>query len=283
MDFNHIVEWIINNKNTYIGLHQESCPRTSEAFKPLEVKSQFMIIWKAFCEYLREKVNDCKGVNIRNFGAFTFEVETQLPKLGLEYSSAKTKSFSELLAEKKTINKLRPCFIIDPKFKKILSKFKDKDEISKPLSQSSIYQKGFQMTYCNPVPIAAACYLHKNVISDALDAIFTAVYDLVNMGKNVTLKFSFINIYFSDRNLSYNFSPEVGSSFKRTVETQSKLKIGITPVSNYWKDTAQKKWERSGLSTLLERPNTPLIKTIDNKNQLLRIMSMDLASTSKNK
>ncbi len=160
MDLNNIVDYIIANPNIYNGLHQESCPRTSDAFKPLEVKSQFIIIWKAFCEYLREKVSDCKGINIKNFGAFTYEVETSLPKLGLEYNKAKSKSFKELLVEKKTTHKLRPCFIIDPKIKKILAKFNDKDEISKPKSQSSIYQKGFQMTYCNPVPIAAACYLH---------------------------------------------------------------------------------------------------------------------------
>lgn len=283
MDFNQIIDFIIANKNTYVGLHQESCARTSDAFKPLEVKSQFMIIWKAFCEYLKEKINECKGINIKNFGAFTFEVETELPKLGLEYNKAKTKSFQELLIEKKSINKLRPCFIIDPKFKKILSKFNDKEEISKPKSQSSVYQRGFQMTYCNPVPIAAACYLHKNVIADALDSIFTAVYDLVNMGKNVTLKFSFINIYFFDKNLTYTFAPEVGGSFKNIIETQTKLRRGITPVSSNWKETAVKKWQKSSLSSLLERPHTPLIRTIDNKNQLLKVMSMDLASTCSKK
>lgn len=279
MDFNTIVDYIIANPNIYNGLHQESCPRTSDAFKPLEVKSQFIIIWKAFCEYLREKVSDCKGINIRNFGAFTYEVETSLPKLGLEYNKAKSKSFKELLVEKKTTHKLRPCFIIDSKIKKILSKFNDKDEISKPKSQSSIYQKGFQMTYCNPVPIAAACYLHKNVINDTLNAIFEAIYDLINMGKNIALKFSFCNIYFSDKNLRYNFAPDFTSSFKNIVDTQEKLKRGLTPISQNWKVTAVNKWEKSNLSNLLDRPKSPLIKLIDKKNQMLKIMSLDMAST----
>jgi len=281
MDLNLISDYILSNPNVYTGLQQESCPRTSDAFKPLETKSQMLIIWKAFCEYVREKITECKGVNIKNFGAFTYEVETDLPKLGLEYNKAKSKSFKELLVEKKTTHKLRPCFVIDPKFKKILTKFKDKDEISKPKSQASIYQKGFQMTYCNPVPIAAACYLHKNVVSDTLNSIFEAVYDLVNMGKNITLKFSYCNIYFSDKNMSYNFAPDFAKSFKNIVETQGKLKRGITPVSHNWKNTAVNKWERSNLSNLLERPNSPLIKTIDNKNQMLKIMSLDLASTTK--
>lgn len=115
-----------------------------------------MIIWKAFCEYLNEKVSTYKGVNVKGFGAFTFEVNTDLPKFGIDYSQAKFKSFGELILEKKTTHKLRPCFVIDNRFKKVLMKFKDKEELIKPKSQSSIYQKGFQMNYCNPIPIAAA-------------------------------------------------------------------------------------------------------------------------------
>lgn len=237
------------------------------------------IIWRSFSEYLNEKISACKGINVKNFGAFTFEVSTELPKLGLEYNQVRNKSFNELITEKKTTHKLRPCFVIDQKFKKILTRFKDKEELIKPKSQTSIYQKGFQMTYCNPVPIAASCYLHKNVVVDTLNSIFSAIYDLINVGRNVVLKFGFLNIYFVDRNLTYNFAPNLGKTFTSIVDTQMKLKRGITPISNNWKDTAVNKWERSNLSSLLQRPQTPLIKTIDNKTQMLKIMSLDLAST----
>ena len=206
-----------------------------------------------------------------------------MPKLGLEFNKAKTKSFKELLVEKKSTNKLRPCFIIDDKFKKILSKFKDIEEFSKPKSQSSIYQRGFQMTYSNPVPVAAACYLHKNVVSDSLNAIFQAVYDLINMGKNIELKFGFMNLYFFNKNLTYTFNDEVVNSVKNVLETQNKLKRGLTPVSDNWKVSAVKKWEKSNLSSILDRPYSPLIKTIDNKNKLLKIMSLDMASTKRPK
>ena len=164
-----------------------------------------------------------------------------------------------------------------------MTKFKDKDEVSKPKSQSSIYQKGYQMTYSNPIPIAAACYLHKNVISDTLDAIFTAVYDLITMGKNIMIKFGFVNICFFDKNLTYTFAPDVSKTMQNVHETRPKMKRGITPVSNNWKVSAINKWEKSSLSNLLERPHTPLIKTIDNKVQMLKIMSLDLASTNNNK
>ena len=54
---------------------------------------------------------------------------------------------------------------------------------------------------------------------------------------------------------------------------------GVTPVSSTWNNSAISKWAKSSLSNLLERPQTPLIKTIDNKTQMLKIMSLDLAST----
>lgn len=283
MDINKVAEWIINNPNVYPGLHQDSCARTSDAFKPLEIKAQLLIIWRAFCEYLKEKVSDCKGVNIKNFGAFTYEVSTELPKLGIEYSKAKTKSFNELLVEKKTAYKLRPCFIVDTKYRKILTKYKGKEEVSMPKSQSSIYQKGYQMTYCNPIPIAAACYVHKNVVEDTLNAVFNAVYDLINMGKSITLKFGFCNVHFYDKNISYTFAPDLSKTMTNIHETRSRMKRGVTPVSQNWRVSAVNKWEKSNLSTLLDRPHTPLIKAVDNKVQMLKIMSLDLASTNNNK
>lgn len=117
-----------------------------------------LIIWKAFCEYLKERLMDYKGINVKNLGAFTYEVNTDLPKTGSNFSSTNMKSLGELIVEKRTTHKLRPCFVIDPKFKKLLSRFKDKEELIKTKSQSSIYQKGFQMMYCNPIPIAAGWY-----------------------------------------------------------------------------------------------------------------------------
>lgn len=284
MNIDQIAQFIINNPKTYPGLHQESCSRTSEAFKPLELKSQMLIIWRAFCEYLGEKTNEGKGINIKNFGAFTFEVQTELPKLGLEYGKAMEKSFKELLTEKKTTYKMRPCFVVDPKLKKVLTRYKGKEELSKPKSQASVYQQGFQMTFLNPVPIAAAVYLHKNVVVDTLDAIFTAIYDLITMGKNIQLKFGFCNIYFYERNLTFTYKPDLQDKMKNDVhETSKRIKRGITPVSKNWKVSAYNKWERSNLSTLLERPHSPLIKTVDNKVQMLKIMSLDMASVNNKK
>ena len=42
--------------------------------------TQFHIIMKATAEYIKEKMLDGKGVNMKNFGAFTFEVYSDTVK-----------------------------------------------------------------------------------------------------------------------------------------------------------------------------------------------------------
>ena len=163
------------------------------------------------------------GVNVKGFGAFTFEVQTELPKIGFNSQQSKMKSFGELILEKKSTHKLRPCFVVDPTFKHLLTRFKDKEELIKPKSQSTIFQKGFQMTYCNPIPIAASCYLQKNVVNDSLNSTFAAIYDLINLGKNIVIKTGFCNIYFMERNLTYSFSQDIGRTVTNLVESEAKV------------------------------------------------------------
>ena len=159
---------ILRNKTRFPGKHLYPCERTSPSFKPLEPKSQLLVIWRATCEYIKEQFCKYIGVNIRGFGAFTYEVH-----------QAKKKTFDELLLEKKSRHIMRPCFVIDPKFLPILTRFNNKEELTKPKSQSSIYQKGINMTYCNPIPIAAGCCLEPKVVADGLKAIFDAVYNFI--------------------------------------------------------------------------------------------------------
>ncbi len=42
----------------------------------------------------------------------------------------------------------------------------------------SIYQRGFGMVFCNPVPIAMSCYLGKKAVVAAHKAFFKAIVDL---------------------------------------------------------------------------------------------------------
>lgn len=40
-----------------------------------------LIIWKALTTYLDNNMRKGQSVNIRKFGAFTFAIETELPKI----------------------------------------------------------------------------------------------------------------------------------------------------------------------------------------------------------
>ena len=64
------------------------------------------------------------------------------------------------------------------------------------------------MIFCNPVPIANACYLAKNIVQDAHRAIFKAVRDLTNQGRNIELRFNFAVIRVLNRSLSVQFAPK---------------------------------------------------------------------------
>ena len=64
--------------------------------------------------------------------------------------------------------------------------------------------------------------------------------------------------------------------------SEVKFKRGISPINKTWRTTFTSKWANSTLSTMIERPRADLIKTIDNKSQMLKIMLLDLSSTYSN-
>jgi len=270
---------ICKNPKNYPGKHMNPSSRSNPSVKPLETKSQLLVLWHATFSYVKEQISNYIGVNIKNFGTFTYEVKQTLPKLGIDYKKASTKTFKELLLEKKSLHKLRPCFIIDPKIASILTRFNNKEELTKPASQSSIYQRGFKMTYCNPIPIAAACSVDRGVVEDGLRAIFNAIYDLISIGQNIILKTGFCNIRFIDKNLKYSFSPEIIEMTKDLPYTENKLIRGTTPLRNVWQTSTLTKWKNSCLSKLLEKPDSSIVRTVDNKSQMLKIMSLDMNST----
>jgi len=74
---------LLKNGSSYPGKHNNATQRSSESCKPLEPKSQMLIIWKSLVEYLLDKTRNGKSVNIKRFGAFTFDISTELPKIAM--------------------------------------------------------------------------------------------------------------------------------------------------------------------------------------------------------
>ena len=49
-----------------------------------------MIIWKALIEYLNNNLRAGRSVNIKNFGSFTFDIETELPRIATKSMNPNT-------------------------------------------------------------------------------------------------------------------------------------------------------------------------------------------------
>ena len=88
--------------------------RTAESMKPLQPKAQYMIIWKSFTEYIMENLQAGRSVNVKNFGCFTYHVETELPKIADRAISPKMDIFTKRTV-RANIHHLKPVFVIDPK------------------------------------------------------------------------------------------------------------------------------------------------------------------------
>lgn len=150
-----IIEYILKNPDNYPGEHQSPAARTKSASKPLESKAQLMIMWRALSEYLEEKLKSGKNVNIRGFGAFAFDIKTDLPRIAQRTINPYDR-IEDQRRERKHIHKVSPRFVVDPKLQYQLYHYPGKEQVESAKSQYSIYQKGFQMIYCNPYPISAA-------------------------------------------------------------------------------------------------------------------------------
>mmetsp|Transcript_8986 Transcript_8986/g.8947 ORF Transcript_8986/g.8947 Transcript_8986/m.8947 type:complete len:245 (+) Transcript_8986:120-854(+) len=234
------------------------------------------LIWKATVEYIHEKLLQGKGVNIPNFGAFTFSIETELPRIGS--INPNLGDINEQRLERHHLHKNYPIFVPDASLQYVLSRYHGKNFLEKPASQSSIYQRGFQMIYCNPVPISMACYLEKNVVRDTHNAIFKAIKDLAKLGRTLHIPFDFAVIAISNLALDARFS----KNFTRQVNEKGyefKMRRSDDPCATFWKTTTQAKWRQSTLSHLWTAPSQERTQNMNEKTLALKIMSLDLAST----
>ena len=54
-----------------------------------------------------------RSVNVKNFGAFTYDVTTELPKIATRNASPKIDLFAKRI-ERKNIHHMKPVFVVDP-------------------------------------------------------------------------------------------------------------------------------------------------------------------------
>jgi len=231
-------------------------------------------------EYIKENVAAGKSVNLRGFGAFSFEVQSALVEPAIFTTVDFKKDLDQQRAERKHVHKIRPCFVVDSKLKYYLSRYPGKEEISSTKSQHSIYQQGFGMIFCNPGPIAAGCYLAKEVVQSAIQAFVAGVWDLTQLGHDLVIDFGFCTLKIIDKNLSYTFKSDFVTNVNDT-KFEHKIKKSETPTDNFWKTSSKDKWAKSTLSGLFQKPNAEKVQTLAEKTLALKIMSLDLNTTEK--
>jgi len=280
MDIDQIFNWILSHSKNYPGKHQESQPRTVSSFKPLEPKSQLHVIFKSLSEYIKENLASGKSVNLKGFGSFSFEIDSSHVQPAMFSTIDFKKQLDEQRAERKHVHKIRPCFVVDSKLRYFLSRFPNKEEISAPKSQNSIYQKGFGTIFCNPGPIAAASYLGKEAVASAIQAFIEAVSNLTQLGHSLDIDFGFCRVKINNRNLTYTFKQDFSGSLNQTA-FESKIKKAEVSTASFWQNSMQEKWTASNLSQLWSQPDAAKVQNLSEKTLALKIMSLDLNSAEK--
>lgn len=84
-------------------------------------------------------------------------------------------------------------------------RYHNKEEVTKPCSQNSIYQKGFNMIFCNPEPIAASCFLARDVVKSAIEAFSAAIIDLTTLNHSLNVLLGFVRLVVTQKALRYAF------------------------------------------------------------------------------
>lgn len=110
------------------------------------------------------------------------------------------------------------------------------------------------MMFCNPGPIAASCYLSKDVVQSTHQAFIQAVCDLTRLGYNLSIGLGFIKFTVNNKDLKYSYSREFVNTLNNN-NFEYKMRKSDMATSDYWQTSYQSKWAESSLNTLLKRPN----------------------------
>ncbi len=111
------------------------------------------------------------------------------------------------------------------------------------------------MIYANPVPIAAACQMGKEVVEDTLKSIFLAIQDLIKFDHNISLQFGFANINFVSKNMKVVFADFLTREIKDK-EFETTMRRSNSPVSTTWRTNTQSEFFKSALGTMIQKPNS---------------------------
>lgn len=111
------------------------------------------------------------------------------------------------------------------------------------------------MIYANPVPIANACQMRTDVVRDTLGHIFKAIVDLITLrDKDINLSLGFCNVIMRNKGLQVPFASYLtrqcnDDTFENTMKRMN------SPVSTLWRTNTKLNFNKSGLGTMIQKPN----------------------------
>lgn len=167
--------------------------------------------------------------------------------------------------------------MIDKDLQGLNMRYHGKEQITPAKSQRSIYQQGFRMIYANPVPIAQACQLGKDVVEDALRTIFCAIQDMLKYNMNLVLQFGFCNVHFVNKTVKTTFASYLTQEVKQS-NFENSMRRSTASVSSRWRSNTQENFFRSSLGTMIRKPNDEVSEALRRKTEALKWMSMDMSS-----
>jgi nucleoid DNA-binding protein len=226
-----------------------------------------------------DKLRAGQGVNIKGFGAFTFDIETELPKISHGRQVDIAKGLGDVRGERKNIHHCKPRFVVDDKLQYHINRYHGKEQIVPPRSQKSIYQKGFRMVFVNPVPIASAAQMGPDVVKDCMNALFGAIEDLIRQDKDVSLQMGFANLRFTNRTLKVHFADYLSRELANK-DMEKTMRRMNSPVATMWTTNTSDVFRKSAMGNLVQKPNRHVHEAMMQKTQALKLFSMDMSSSA---
>eukprot|EP00397_Hematodinium_sp_SG-2012_P052801 GEMP01062657.1.p1 GENE.GEMP01062657.1~~GEMP01062657.1.p1 ORF type:complete len:295 (+),score=43.85 GEMP01062657.1:77-886(+) len=246
---------ILNNPLYYPGPHHTPQQRTSRGVPMLDTHRQAVLIWDAMCSYLCEHLSEGRAVNIPKLGTMTFE------PIRVRDNYGKENIFQ------------RPCFIPTAQLADALFRSSGKNEGAEAKPGATCYSTR-NTVYLNYVPIAAGTYLKHEVVKAGLEAMFSAVIDLVKREYNLSLNFGCAKIKIVNRCLNVQFSKALSNVRDSVAQQQLRKSQTLPKLSDTWRNPA---FSQSMMNFMARPDSKNYSRKIASTNNL-RIMSLDLNS-----
>ena len=191
-----IIKFVLTNDLKYTGAHQSSHRRTKVTLQILEPEAQLKLIWKEFSKYIESHLLNGESIKIQNFGVFIFTNNNLI-------NTISNKEFTKSFLDMNKLFTAKLIFQLDKSYRYILKSFPDQ-KIKKKIMQPLEYFEPKKVINWNPYLIAKNCFMSDIVVNDGINSIFKAIYDLVEVGKNLEIELGFFKFNFNNREIKYS-------------------------------------------------------------------------------